>query len=197
MSQLILPILNGVFGFLLIHFLISLLFKPVVPKKVFGLKIQGIIPASMPSAAKQVGDFAKEKIDFSIVTSRLTDPKAVSEIAGYLDEKADHFLRKTLTEKMPVFSMFISDKLIDQMKSVLVTELQNMIPGMIEKFAGDLGNKIQLDKMVEEMLLKIDLQKMNLYISKKYGSQFLNLKLIAMLAGIVLGIIEIICIHYL
>lgn len=190
------PVLNGIFGFLVIHFVFYFVFNPKQKIHFIGIKLQGIIPAMMPAVSKASGEFANENIDFSKLLSSLKSEKSLQEISAYLDEKADHFLRKSLTEKMPVLSMFVSDKLIDQMKEVLVAELQNMIPGMIDKFGNDIGSKMDIGNMVEQKLLSIDLDKMQTQFKSKVGATILNVKLLTAMAGIVLGFMELIMLHF-
>ncbi len=53
----------------------------------------------------------------------LLKSEKLQQIYGMLEVKVDDFLRHKLKEKIPVFSMFVTEGLISKMKEILVEEL--------------------------------------------------------------------------
>lgn len=62
----------------------------------------------------------------------------LDKVMPVIDEKLDDFFRNRLTEKLPMISMFIGDKTIQQLKSVFMEELRQMFPSLMHSFASNM-----------------------------------------------------------
>lgn len=56
------------------------------------------------------------------------------QIRPFIEEQADHFFRYRLVQAMPMVGMLIGDKTIQQMKAVLMNELEDLFPVVMEKY---------------------------------------------------------------
>lgn len=56
------------------------------------------------------------------------------QIKPFIEEQAEAFFRYRLTAAMPMLAMLIGDKTILQMKTVLMKELEELFPIVIEKY---------------------------------------------------------------
>lgn len=85
--------------------------------------------------ADQTGEFvATQLFSFDDVRQQLADPDKIKSMIPVVEAHMDTFLREKLPEAMPVFKMFIGDSTIQQVKKVLVTELDNMFPEIIDQY---------------------------------------------------------------
>ena len=62
----------------------------------------------------------------------------LDKVMPVIDEKLDDFFRNRLTEKLPMISMFIGDKTIQQLKTVFMEELRQMFPSLMHSFASNM-----------------------------------------------------------
>ena len=62
----------------------------------------------------------------------------LDKVMPVIDEKLDDFFRNRLTEKLPMISMFIGDKTIQQLKTVFMEELRQMFPSLMHSFASNI-----------------------------------------------------------
>ena len=62
----------------------------------------------------------------------------LDKVMPIIDHKLDDFFRHRLTEKLPMISMFIGDKTIQQLKSVFMEELRQMFPSLMHSFASNM-----------------------------------------------------------
>lgn len=81
------------------------------------------------------------------------------EMKPLIDEKLDHFFKTQLPKKMPIVSMFIGDKTVNQLKEVFMDELDQILPELIPSFIqkNDLNLKIAeiIDLQIQPQLKKI------------------------------------------
>ena len=104
-----------------------------------------------------------------------------------IDEQLDQFFKQRLGEKMPMISMFIGDKTVNELKTVFMDELKSLFPSLVHQFlfkaqqdfANTISNKWR--PILEPKLLKA---------TRK-------LRIIASILGLLWGIITILLIHLL
>ena len=89
---------------------------------------------------------------------------------------------------MPMISMFIGDRTINQLKGIFVEEVEVIFPMFIEKYASEniLNNPVLNDKMAESIQLAL-ITNIPAFVNQK-AFRFL---LILLLAGALIGLIQI------
>ena len=124
MEIFLIPILTGLFGWMLIWLLAKSLF--------------------FPTKAIQIGGFSWESNLSRIINQfpiELLIPKEADQEASFkamqplIEEKLDFFFNHTVKDKLPMMSMFIGDKTVAQLKSVFLEELASIFPQLIGQFA--------------------------------------------------------------
>ena len=63
-----------------------------------------------------------------------SDNSNFDAVLPFIDAKLDDFFRLKLSEKLPMISMFIGDKTINQLKEVFIEELKQLFPELITNF---------------------------------------------------------------
>ena len=193
----IIPLLNAAFGWFIISLLCHSLFHPVRKKNFFILDIQGLIPKNLPRWGQQAGTYAANNfLDLGKLKDNLLQPEKLGKINEILDDKVDDFLRNKLKEKIPVFGMFITEGMISKMKETLMSEFDHMIPELISFFADDLQKKYDVQHMIAEKLEQFDAASLEKLFYSQAGKGILLLKLTVAMAGLLLGLLEILIIRW-
>ena len=139
----LIPVLNAAFGWLTISSLFYLLFHPYEKKNLFIFDMQGFIPKNLLLWGTQLGNYVSEHlVNIPKMKESLLKGESLQQIHAVLESKVDDFLRNKLKEKIPVFSMFITEGMITKMKEVLMDELESLVPSVIDQIAaGDMSSK--------------------------------------------------------
>src|SRR6476620_10910228 len=98
------PVISALVGWLISRLGVNLFFKR--------LQVQ------QKTLAAQAGSFVAAGFSLDDLTAKLTNEEAVEKILPVAEEHIDHFLRVKLPAAMPMLSMFISDKLVADMKAI-------------------------------------------------------------------------------
>ena len=124
MDLFLIPILTGLFGWLLIWLLAKSLF--------------------FPTKAIQIGRCSWESNLSRLINQfpiELLIPKESDSEASFkamqplMEEKLDFFFNHTIKDKLPMMSMFIGEKTVAQLKSVFLEELATIFPQIVGQFA--------------------------------------------------------------
>ena len=119
------PVISAFIGWFTNWIAIKMLFHPKKPIRFLGLTIHGIFPKRQKQFAEKLGKLVSEElISFREIEEKIANPDNVKKLMPLVEEHIDHFLRVKLAQQMPVISMFIGDKTINQLKQVFIVELE-------------------------------------------------------------------------
>ena len=183
---LLIPALTAFTGWLVIRLSLYLLFKPVLPRKVFGFTVQGLLPRNQQHLAQQAGRYAASSFSFDTIEEKIRDPKIFEQVKPLIETHIDDFLRNKLKEQMPMISMFIGDKTIQTLKTVFIQEIQNMFPQVMSQFTGQLKTELNIGAMVTAKLESVS----PALIAKTVSQKTNKLALFGGLIGLLIGIIQ-------
>ncbi len=138
MHIIVLLILFTVLAWLISWGMIAILFYPKKPILGWQAPLIGWVKAF------DLNNFLKE--------DQLTGQ--LDQLMPTLDDKLDDFFRNRLAEKLPMISMFIGDKTIQQLKTVFLDELRNMFPELIQSFSKNMQKEL-IDQLEYQTLEKI------------------------------------------
>src|SRR3954462_5764990 len=168
-----LPIISAFIGWLLSRVGINLFFKR--------------LQSQQKTLAAQAGDYVAARISLDDLTAKLTNEEAIEKILPVAEEHIDHFLRVRLPAPMPMLSMFISDKLVADMKAIFMTELKELFPAIITQYLSNAKSAIAIDKIVAAKVEAIDLSKVKALLRGTAN----KVALFGALIGFATGIIQI------
>ena len=120
MILFLIPILVGAFGWCLVW-------------------IISIMPFKWPHLA----DHWVGQIDLAKLIPELTNNDPFETMKPVINDKLDDFFRHKLTTKLPMISMFIGDKTIEELKAVFMEELALLFPLLISEFSAHLNRDLQ------------------------------------------------------
>ena len=118
-----------------------------------------------------------KNIDLSNLLNEEKVDAQLDKVMPVIDAKLDDFFRHRLTEKLPMISMFIGDKTIQQLKTVFMEELKQMFPTLMQSFTSNLQKDL-LQQLEYQSLEKLKmaafkatapLRKMAIFIGLIWG----------------------------
>jgi uncharacterized membrane protein YheB (UPF0754 family) len=146
-----------------------------------------IIPSKMPVIAGAAGRYASGKIlNMDVIASKITDPANLASMRPFIEEHIDTFLKVKLKEKMPAIAMFVGEKTLDTMKASLMDEIDILLPNLLQKYAGNLGEKIDIEAMLVAKINELPVAELLNQHLKKEKMMF---QLFGALSGLVIGVV--------
>lgn len=155
------------------------------------LFIKKILPARQAMIAEQVGKLASREImSFSQIEEKINNGEALQKLMPIIETHIDDFLRHKLGKAMPVISMFIGDKTINQLKSIFMKELEEIFPATIKTYFQHLQKDIDVEKIVREKIAGIPPETMEMGIKQSMGEQLRLFLLFGALSGFIIGLAQ-------
>ncbi|HEX4371919.1 MAG TPA: DUF445 family protein [Puia sp.] len=186
------PIISAFIHWLTIWMALKLLFHPRKPKKILFFTLQGIFPKRQKQIAESLGKIVgQELLSFSDIEETITHPENVQKILPAAEKHIDHFLRVRLKETMPVISMFIGEKTINQFKDVFMQELAELFPVIIKSYINNLKHDLDLERIVVEKVAAFSSEKLEKMLNQILTKEFRFVEVIGAALGFFIGVLQI------
>jgi len=184
MSLYTIPFLAALIGWLTNKITISLLLNSISRYK--------------QELAENIADFVtKELFSFEDISQRLTDPEKIKAIIPVVEVHMDTWLRVKLPEAMPVFKMFIGDSTIQQVKAVLVTELDKMFPELIGQYLQNMEKELDIHTLVRDKIAAISTGTIQSQIRRSLGRELRIAEAGGAVFGLLIGLLQLmIALHH-
>ncbi|ULQ54365.1 DUF445 domain-containing protein [Flavihumibacter fluvii] len=187
----LIPLLSAFTGWIIVWIFFTVLFHPSQPKTVLGFVFQGIFPKKQPQIANELGKLvSRELFTMQDITKKIADPANVQQLLPFMDAHIDHFLKVKLKESMPLISMFIGDKTVNQLKAVFLEELTQLFPNLIEQFIDNLKGQPDLEKFVIEKVQAFPPEKLEEILHQTMSAEIRLLGSIAAMLGLLIGFLQ-------
>lgn len=194
MSLLILsiPLISAFIGWFTNWIAIKMLFHPRLPVKVLGLTFQGIFPKRQHQFAQKLGKLVNEELlSFKDIEAKITDGSNVKALMPIVETHIDNFLRNKLATEMPIISMFIGDKTIEQLKSVFMKELETLFPVLLTSYMEKLKHELDLEAIVTEKVSSFSSDKLEEILQAIMSKEFKFIEIIGAVLGFLIGILQV------
>lgn len=146
-----------------------------------------IIPSKMPAIAGMAGQYASDKVlNMDVIAAKITDPANLAEMKPFIESHIDTFLKVKLKEKMPAIAMFVGDKTLDVMKGNLMEEIDTLLPNLLQKYAGNLGEKINIEALLVKKINELPVSDL---LGKHLKKEKMLFQLFGALSGLAIGLV--------
>jgi uncharacterized membrane protein YheB (UPF0754 family) len=189
----LIPFISAFIGWFTNWIAIKMLFHPKKPVTVLGITFIGIFPKRQAQFAEKLGKLVSEELlSFEDIESKISNPANIDQLMPQIDAHIDQFLRVKLADQMPVISMFIGDKTIQQMKSVFMVELKDLFPSLMKNYMGQLKKDLDLEKIVIEKVKGFSTDKLEQILNDIMAKEFRFVEIIGGVLGFIIGIVQVI-----
>jgi uncharacterized membrane protein YheB (UPF0754 family) len=189
---ILIPVISAFIGWFTNWIAIKMLFHPKVPVKILGITFHGIFPKRQKQFAEKLGKLvSQELLSFSDIEKKISNPENIEKLMPYVETHIDHFLRVKLAEEMPMISMFIGDKTINQMKAVFIKELQSLFPSIMENYMSQLEKDLDLEKIVTDKVSGFSSDKLEEILQAIMSKEFRFVEIIGGVLGFIIGLLQV------
>ncbi len=120
--------------------------------KVFTAVYSTAVIKKREQIGRAIGDYAAQQFSLDSIERTATEPATIGKILPFAETHIDNFLRVKLPAAMPMLAMFISDKLVADMKAIFMKELEELFPAVIQQYFANVKKNISLSDTISTQL---------------------------------------------
>jgi uncharacterized membrane protein YheB (UPF0754 family) len=184
------PLITGLIGWLTNWIAIRMLFRPRQPFRFAGISWQGLIPRRKEDLAFQTAEIIETEIlQQHAIRNAILSVDIEPHLRGFVERMVEKKLKDKLSA-IPFVGSFINDSTLQMVKGIAIESLQEEMPSLIEKLAGDLESKIQVRHMVQSRMSELDLGALEQIVRRVAKSEFSKIEQLGAILGFVIGLIQ-------
>ena len=188
----LIPIISAFIGWFTNWIAIKMLFHPKEPVRFLGMTFQGIFPKRQQQFAIKLGSLvANELLHFDEIASKIKDPSRLKEVTPIIEAHLDTFLRVKIQQKMPMISMFIGDKTINQLKEGMMEEIELLLPEVLVRYTDSLSQQKDIERIVTEKVSKFSSDKLEEILVAIMSKEFRFVEILGGVVGFIRGVIQV------
>jgi len=171
---------------------VKMLFHPKEPKNFFLFKVQGVFPKRQSVMAEKLGHIvASELFSIDDVVEKMKTSEN-KDVFIFIENKIDDFIDVKLLEAMPMLAMFLNDDLKNKIKSILLKEITEVVPGVIDSYANKLKSEIDVKSVVYDKVVNFSSDKLEEILYSIMKKEFKFIELLGGVLGFIIGFIQLV-----
>lgn len=196
MNQIIIKLflivgIGAMIGWITNYIAIKMLFRPYKEMKFLFFKIQGLIPKRRSEIAVSIADTVqKELISLKDITNSLNADELEEKMGTVIDKILEEKLESEITKKFPMLAMFLSDEIINKIKSIIKTSILENKETIINMFTSYLEEKVDFKKIIIENVEAFSLEKLEEITYSLAKKELKHIEVIGAILGGIIGIFQ-------
>lgn len=196
MNQIIIKLflivgIGAMIGWITNYIAIKMLFRPYKEMNFLFFKIQGLIPKRRSEIAVSIADTVqKELISLKDITNSLNADELEEKMGTVIDKILEEKLESEITKKFPMLAMFLSDEIINKIKSMIKTSILENKETIIDMFTSYLEEKVDFKKIIIENVEAFSLEKLEEITYSLAKKELKHIEVIGAILGGIIGIFQ-------
>lgn len=186
-----LPFIAAFIGWLTNWIAVKMLFHPQEKVTFLFFEFQGVFPKRKLLLAEKLGQIvSKELISFAEIKSRLNHPNTLTEVEEVVNRKLDEFLWIKLPALYPMMSLFLTENLKQQFKSVAMAEIEELLPRLIESYIDKAEKNLDIEQIVYKKVCDFSNEKLEHILFAILSKEFRFIELVGGVLGFLIGLVQ-------
>ena len=196
MNQIIIKLflivgIGAMIGWITNYIAIKMLFRPYKEMNFLFFKIQGLIPKRRSEITVSIADTVqKELISLKDITNSLNADELEEKMGAVIDKILEEKLESEITKKFPMLAMFLSDEIINKIKSMIKTSILENKETIINMFTSYLEEKVDFKKIIIENVEAFSLEKLEEITYSLAKKELKHIEVIGAILGGIIGIFQ-------
>lgn len=171
---------------------VKMLFHPKEPLDLYFYKLQGVFPKRQLLIAKKIGKVvADELLSFDDLKERITGGKSLELVRDNIAEKMDFFIEEKLPKKFPLLSLLMRKKMKEEIRSVLLAELDERLPVMLDNYINNVEQEIDIEQMISDRFSQLSSEKLETVMHEILDKEFRFIEYIGLALGFLIGCLQV------
>jgi uncharacterized membrane protein YheB (UPF0754 family) len=170
---------------------IKMLFHPRRPVQIGSLTVQGIFPKRQKALAMNLAAVIEgELLSHNDIRQAMHGPEFAAKLKDRIQDGFAEFLSKRLGGLNPMIAMFLDGAMLDRIKGLLDTELDRIVPGLLETATSELENTLDLRQVIQDKIEGLSMEKLEVLLMSIMAREFRFVELVGGVLGGIIGLIQ-------
>jgi uncharacterized membrane protein YheB (UPF0754 family) len=193
---LVIPLVGALIGYLTNRLAVRMIFRPIEPVNVLGLRFQGLIGRRQPDLARSIG---------RVVGSHLLQHEDIAralasiDLAGLVDAGVERGLAPKLAElrKLPMVGMFLTDQRVAELRALFVKGLTSDRDSLASALEKAVEQGLDVHAVVERKVAAFPVEKLEALVLEVAQRELRSIEVLGGVLGFVIGVLQVVLLQLL
>lgn len=186
------PIIGAVIGWFTNYVAVKMLFRPYEPIRVFGYKLQGVIPKRRYEIAKSIAKTIENELlnakDFSNILEGMEWKEGIERV---VDEIVEHRFKATKIKSLPVIGL-VSENILYHVKYYITKEVLKHIDEKKGEIVNNFQEKIDIKNMLVSRIDNLDLEQFEALLVRFISKELRHIERLGGVLGFLIGCVQVV-----
>lgn len=175
-------------GWITNYIAIKLMFRPLNPVSIGGIKLQGLIPKRKAEIAKSIGQVVEQELlSMDDLVGKLMQDENIAPVKNGMRFK----IREVVENKLPgIIPASIKNMIVSYIDNIVEEDGDRIIQEFIENLSKEEGGKINFSEIVEEKINSFELDKIEQIVVDIANKELKHIEAIGAFLGLVIGLVQ-------
>lgn len=186
---ILLPLVGAMIGYVTNRLAVHMIFRPVEPKRILGMTLQGLVPRRQADLAKSIG---------AVVGDHLVRPEDLRgaldniDLEGVVDRALDKGLGAKLEElrKLPFVGGFLTDERVAELRGHAVQGIVRNKDDIADALQDGLEKGVNVHELVESKVKSFPVSRMEELILQVASKELKSIEILGGVLGGLVGLVQ-------
>lgn len=189
-EYIIAPILGALIGWSTNYIAIKLLFRPIIPTTILGIKFQGIIPKRREEISIAIAEtIERELLNSEDISGAIDNIDWKSEVERTVHDIIEHKLSHGKIKQLPIIGL-LSENINYHIKYIVTSEILKQIEKKKGDIAGRLTGSVDIQSMLTTKIDKLDLEKFEDLLTSFISKELKYIEVLGAIMGFIIGLAQ-------
>jgi uncharacterized membrane protein YheB (UPF0754 family) len=190
MAWIAIPVLGGVIGYGTNRLAVKMVFRPIEPVNILGLRVQGLVGRRQADLAENIGRVVGDHLlehDDIVAALEMVD---LEQLIG---DAIDGGLGPKLAElrRMPLIGGFLTDERIGELRESVVRGVLANKEGLIESFEKAIEQGLDISEIVAKKVSAFPVERLEELVLAVASQELRAIEVLGGVLGLLIGIVQV------
>lgn len=185
----VVPAVGALIGYGTNRLAVRMIFRPLEPRKILGLKVQGLVGRRQPDLAEAIG---------RVVGDHLVKHEDLVNALGQMDLRTivDGALSKGLEPRiaelraLPMVGGFLTDERVGDLRRRFVDGILEDTDGLVDVFERALESGLDVERLVRDKVAEFEVERLEALVLEVAARELRSIELLGLLLGGLIGLLQ-------
>lgn len=173
-----------------------MLFVPLTPKVIFGIRFQGLIPRRQKELAEQCAEIVEKELFQQKLIREAVESANVGDLA---EQKVRLLMKEKLMDKLkgiPMLGAFITAESMGGIEEFVIKEIREMSEDLALDFADQIEGQLQVRHIVQSRVESFDLERLKEIVETVAAKEFKTIEWVGAFLGFCVGLVQSLVLYF-
>lgn len=192
-TWIVVPLLGGVIGYVTNRLAVKMIFRPIQPINVLGIRVQGVIGRRQAELARSIGRVVGDHL---VQHDDILDGLKQVELEPLIEKAVDRGLESKIEQlrSLPLIGGFLTADRIGDLKQAIVRGVVSEKEAIFEAMESAVEDNLAIEELVQKKVASFSVERLEALVLEVASRELRMIEVLGGVLGVLIGIAQVVVI---